>query len=174
MGAEAKRRPSTHKEWFSLKAAGDRTRKRDIPPTPKEQTRIETYKREITTVVGALGIGAKRYEALPDGHVATYTVGEGRVYDYTRNMFVDQLEIKIEDTRTYEDIGEKGKITAEVRIGPYAKPLVSVAFKDGKGGTTTFAYPATPDNLQGVLTALQKGSPTDPRATSWRALQPQS
>lgn len=135
-----------------------------------------TLARDIAAIAPAY-LGEKRYEAMPEGYVRTYTVGEERHYDHERGLWVDDLTISVEETKRYRTREGIEEVIGQVIIGPYRAPLTRIVVRehlDGGGiGTTTLAHLSTPDELRGVLNGLKNGSRSDPRATNWRVLLPQ-
>lgn len=142
--------------------------------TPVEISENKTLAREIATFASA-NPRQSRYEAMPDGHLRTYTLGEEDYYDHERRTTSRVLTVSVDETRRQRNIhGNEEEITGKIIIGPYQPPRtrIEVKEKDANGGigTTTSSHQSTPTELSAVLQGLTTGSLTDPRVTNWREI----
>lgn len=156
---------------FSLAAS----RRINIPPTPGEATENQALAAQIA-VYSTAHMGERRFETLPDGHLRIYTIGEQLRYDSDRRIYVDELRIGMEETKTKRrnEDGVEEEYKGYVDINPYCPPWTTIEihehFPSGATGQITSAHLSLPMELRTVLTALTTGVLTDPRPTNWRVV----
>ena len=151
----------------------DQIRRVVSPANPQEAAESKDLAKQIAGIAPRL-IGRSRYEAMPEGHLRTFTAGEETVYDTVRRLPVRVLQVAVEESRRYRTSDGIEEIAAKVVVGPFDAPRTVVEaktnFTGGGVATRTSSHLSTPHELKAILGALTNGSPTDPRPSSWTIL----